>query len=214
VAVQLNGSYVAVLVFSCALVGCSTAKLNLAVESEIPEPVIEPIPLTLGVYYDEDFREFVYTERKDDRKDWRVDNRAARLSMFDGVLSSMFQEVKPVDKEAVSEGVSSVAAILEPAILDMQLALPQETKMDFYEAWLKYELKLHRPGGRLIDQWQVTGYGKVSSEHFGKAEYGLNAAIDSALRDVGAKLSLDFTKNSGVANWLCEKQQCSHMTNE
>jgi len=208
---QLNGSRFAVLVVSCVIMGCSTAKLDLVVESEVPEPVVEPLPLALGVYYSDEFRDFIYTEQADDRKDWRVDNRTPRLSLFSGVLSSMFNVVELTDKEAVSRDDISVDAVLEPKVVDMQLALPEETKMEFYEAWLKYELKLYRPEGSLIDQWQIAGYGKASSESYGGATEGLNAAIDSALRDVGAKMSLEFTTNSGVTKWLCEKQKCSEI---
>lgn len=213
-AVQLNSSYFAVLVFTCAMMGCSTAKLNLTVESEVPEPVTQPIPVALGLYYSDEFRNFIYTERSEDRKDWRVDNRAARLSLFDGVLSSMFDSVELLDSKVMAGDNSAVEAILEPAVLDMQLALPEETKMEFYEAWLKYELRLYQPEGALIDQWQVTGYGKALSENFGGASEGLNAAIDSALRDVGAKMTLGFTKTPGVMNWLCERQKCSEIIDE
>lgn len=209
-----NQSYLAALMLISALVGCSTAKLNLEVESQVPEPVTTSIPLDLGVYYSDDFLNFIYTEQSDDRKNWNIDNRSSRLSLFNGILSSMFNGLKPVDSEAVSKGDLSVDAVLEPAVLDMQLALPKETKLEFYEAWVKYDMKLYRPGGALIDQWQVTGYGKASSEKFRKTAEGLNAAIDLALRDIGAKIALGFTKTPGVANWLCEKQQCLEITNQ
>lgn len=204
---------IGVMALAFATGGCSIATLDMEVESRVPEPVVQPAPVALGVYYSEEFQNFIYVEQADDRKEWRIDNRAARLALFDGVLSSMFDTVKRIDREAVANGELSVDAILEPSVLDMQLALPQETGMEIYEAWVKYHIKLYRPGGTLIDQWQLTGYGKASPENVGGVEAGLNTAIDLALRDVGAKMTLGFTKNQGVLNWLCEKQTCSGMTN-
>ena len=200
---------VMMLVFTAG--GCSIATLDMQVESQVPEPVVNPIPIDLGIHYPEEFQNFIYTERTDDRKDWRIDNRAARLALFDGVLSSMFDSIERVDSQAIAKEDLSVDAVFEPHVLDMQLALPQETGMEFYEAWVKYEMKLYKPGGALIDQWQLTGYGKASPENVGGTEDGLNAAIDLALRDLGAKMTLGFTKNQGVVNWLCETQKCAQI---
>ena len=202
---------IGVMTLALAAGGCSIATLDMQVQSQVPEPVVKPIPIDLGVYYSDEFQNFIYTERTDDRKDWRIDNKTARLALFEGVLSSMFDTTERVDGQAIANEDLSVDAILEPNVLDMQLALPQETGMKLYEAWVKYDMKLYRPGGTLIDQWQLTGYGKASSENVGGPEAGLNAAINLALRDVGAKMTLGFTKNQGVVNWLCEKQKCAEI---
>ena len=202
---------IGVMALAFAAGGCSIATLDMQVESQVPEPVVNPIPIELGVFYNDEFQNFIYIVRADDRKDWRIDNRAARLALFDGVLSSMFDRLERVDGQTIAKEGLSLDAVLEPHVLDMQLALPQETGMEFYEAWIKYDMKLYKPGGALIDQWQLTGYGKASPENVGGPEEGLNAAIDLALRDLGAKLTLGFTKNQGVVNWLCETQKCAQI---
>jgi len=205
-------SKIAILTTAAAIAGCSTAKLSLEVDSNVPKPITKTIPIDMGVYYSDNFRNFVYKEKSQDREEWTIDNRKSRLNLFNQVLSSMFDSIKPVDNTKVSKNSSDIEAILEPDVLEMQLGLPSETQLDFYEAWVKYDMKLYQPDGALISQWEIAAYGKASSESFGGATEGLNAAIDSALRDAGAKMSLDFTKNQDVADWLCGRQKCPDST--
>ena len=123
----------------------------------------------------------------------------------------MFKAVSPVnDINAIN---TSIDVILEPEVIDMQVALPKETLSDIFEAWIKYGIKMHTPNGRLITEWQITGYGRINTEFLRTRETGLNMAINMALRDIGAKIVLDFQKVPGVKNWLKEKIDCSNYSN-
>ena len=186
--------------------GCSNT-LNIEVESEVPTPLATQIPLNLGIYYSENFQNFVFKESSDAREDWTIDNRISRISMFNEVLPSMFVTVNKINNMSSPDSIIDV--ILEPEVLEMQVALPEETHTDMYEAWLKYGIKMYDPNGELITQWQITGYGKSHTEMFRNKENGLTTAINLALRDIGAKLVLDFSRSPGVRNWLVSKIDCS-----
>lgn len=194
------------------LTGCATG-VKLQVEGEVPTPLVTQIPLTIGIHYNENFRNFVFTENSEDRQNWSIDNRGPRLSLFNQILPSMFSTVKAIDDTGSSAATASVDAIIEPDVVEMQVALPDETHTKLYEAWVKYDIKLYRPAGDMISQWQVTGYGKTPSGAFGNHNKGLNTAIELAMRDIGAKIALGFTKAPGVKGWLSTRVNCSEYPN-
>jgi len=189
--------------------GCASNTVNLQVVSEVPAPVVQRIPLTMGIYYDDKFRNYVFKENSEDRENWMIDNRVSRLALFLGILEAMFNQVKPITDPNDNAVVSAVDAIMTPEVLDMQVSLPRETLTDSYEAWIKYTIRLYQPKGNLISEWPVTGYGKASTELFKSKEKGLNTAINQALRDIGAKIALTYTKHPDVYDWLVTKINCS-----
>lgn len=189
----------------CAfLSGCSNS-LDLEVAASIPEPVVTQIPLQVGVYYDEDFRTRIYTENSADREDWRIDTRAARLSLFERVLPRMFESVEEISGPKAPPD-SELDAVLHPKLKALQVALPEETHMNFYEAWINYDIRLLEPDGALIYSWDVIGYGKESDTGFFDSRgENLNAAIDTAMRDLGARLILGLPQRPQIRAWLCSQ---------
>lgn len=123
----------------------------------------------------------------------------------------MFNSVNNIDSPTTTEG--NIDIILEPEVLDMQVALPEETHTDMFEAWIKYGIKIYNPGGNLLTEWQLTGYGKTHTAMFKNKESGLNTAITMALRDLGAKIILDFSNVPEVRNWLPSKIDCAQYPN-
>lgn len=194
------------LVLTLALGGCSNS-INLRTEAEVPKPLIAEIPLRVGVHFDEEFRNYLYEEDTEDRPDWRIDNSASRIALFEQVLSSMFSRVQSVGN--IEAAGNNIDAIISPKVEEMQLALPQETYSDYYEAWIKYSIRLYTPDGELVTEWPVTGYGKSAKGFLSSRDKGLHSAIGMALRDVGAKLALGFPQASPVKQWLAAKTPCN-----
>lgn len=197
-----------VLAFVLLLSGCSDS-INLRTQAEVPTPLVSEIPLQLGLHFDEEFRNYVYEEDTEDRPEWRIDNSQSRLAVIEQVFSSMFKEVHTVSEiDAVDN--SNIDAVISPRVEEMQLALPSETYSEFFEAWIKYNIRLYAPDGELIAEWPVTGYGKATQGFFSSRDRGLNDAINLALRDLGAKLALKFPQVSPVKQWLAGKTPCSN----
>lgn len=185
--------------------GCVDS-VNLRTESELPAPVVARIPLNLGIYYDNNFKNYVYKEDTEDRPDWVIDNSPSRLALFNQILPSLFRATRPVSGTAVTG--EPVDAIIAPQVDEMQVALPQETRSGLYEAWVKYKIRLYEPDGTLITEFPVTGYGKTEEALFKSKNKGLNDAITQAMRDAGAKLALGFPKVEEVRGWLKTKTSC------
>lgn len=180
-----------------AMAGCMNS-LDMNVATAVPKPLVQKLPLTVGVYFNKHFRNYAYTENSKERPHWDVKTGASQVAMFNTVLTSMFRKVVHVN----STRDAGVDGIIEPTIKDMQFALPQETRSELYEAWVKYNIQLYSPTGELLAQWPVTGYGKSVKKFLKTRKKGLTAAINLALRDAGAKLALHFDQSADVKQWI------------
>lgn len=176
--------------------------MSIKVASEVPVPLMTQLPLSLGVFYDGELLNYVYEEDSDERSNWKIDSGASHAALFARILPAMFRQVTEV---AGAPTAAPVDAVLVPRVAEMQFALPHETKTDFYEAWIKYEMTLLDPQGERIAAWLVTGYGKSSTEFMKSRDKGLNAAVNQALRDAGARFALGFPRVAAVKTWLADQ---------
>ena len=183
------------------LTGCSSS-LKFQVKSDIPTPLVSKIPLVIGVYYTDKFKNYSYHENSAERKNWDIESGPSQVAMFDQVLPSMFKQVKHINSLPLTGDEAGIQAVLIPSIEEMQFSLPAETHLDMYEVWIKYKLRLQDAKGNVIAEWSVTAYGKSSTKFLKNREKGLNDAMDLALRDAGAKIALGFSKEAGVNQWL------------
>ena len=173
-----------------ALLGC-TQSLVLKTTTDVPVPLATKLPHEVAVYYPEAFRSYVYEENTEERPNWAIQCGESQVTLFDRVLPSVFSRVVHVDGVSQLNG-RTVDAILVPEVVDMQFALPHETRTGMYEAWVKYVVHVYDPEGQPVAEWPVSGYGKTETAMFTGRDEGLNVAINSAFRDVGAKLTLGF----------------------
>ena len=173
--------------------------VSLKVDTEIPTPVIARMPVTMGILYRDQLHNYVYEENSDERPNWKIESGSSHMALFEQILGSMFEQTIEV---AGTDSDATVDAVLVPSVAEMQFALPAETKSDFYEAWIKYDVELYNRDGTPIANWSVTGYGKSSTEFMKSRDKGLNAAVNQALRDAGARFALGFSRVEEVGVWL------------
>lgn len=177
-----------VAILAGVLGGCSQT-VTLLVDSEVPAALVQTLPLTVGVYYDEALRNHRYTEDSSERQNWVIDSGNSQVAMFDRILTSTFTRVIVLEKLPTPDAPAEIDIIIAPKIVEMQFATPEETFFDFYEAWIRYDIGLFTADGGTTGNWVITAYGKAQKTRFGGRAAGLNDAIGLALRDAGAKLA-------------------------
>jgi len=193
-----------VLLVALALSGCGVS--NVVIEGSFPTPNINKIPVAVAVYYDDALREFSYIEYSETgREEFNIESGQSHMELFNAVLPAMFDRVIVVDnlEDARAEGVDAVFA---PAIEEFQLALPAKTKLDVYEVWIKYNMRLLTAEGDYIADWILTSYGKTPTETFRSVADGINEAAVVALRDLASSFSLSFGQVPEVRDWLSSLQ--------
>lgn len=183
-----------------ALTGCGVN--NVVIEGSFPTPNIAKLPISVAVYYDQALQEFAYLEYSETgQEEYNIESGRSHMELFNAVVPAMFDRVVFVDsmEEAAAQGVDAVFA---PAIEEFQLALPAKTKLDVYEVWIKYNMRLLSPTGDYIADWVLTSYGKTPTATFLSVEQAINEATVVALRDLASSFSLSFTQVPEVRDWL------------
>ncbi|HEY6599164.1 MAG TPA: hypothetical protein VIZ30_07620 [Pseudomonadales bacterium] len=184
------------------LTGCSGA--NVQVAGDIPTPLVNRLPLRIGLYLEPALVQYVFEEKIEDHGDWRVEVGPMQSKLFRQVSSAMFVESIPVESLTPAEG--DLDAVLAPTIAEFQISIPAQTRSEFYEVWIKYLMHLYDRQGTLIAEWPLTAYGKANRGDFGFMEssdkLAIHQATMTALRDAGAFLALRFSSVPEVRSWL------------
>lgn len=192
---------VVLLTLLATLVGCTN---SLKVTGQFPTPLITPIPQTLGVLYDDEFKQYVYTETSEDRSKWVIDSGQAQVQLFNRILPQLFTQVEEITALPTPESPVTANMVLYPKLTDFQYSVPRETQFKIYEVWLKYNLSVYSPQGVMIADWIVTAYGKTPTAFMQSDEDAMNAAVIVALRDLGANISLGTRRVPEIKAWVAD----------
>lgn len=197
-----NGPYLlpAVCVFAATLSGCGAITVKVA--GGFPEPAMQPLPLRVGLYLDDDLKRYVHHEQPPEGRRWEVDVGEANQLLFQRLSAGMFVETSTVSEARASAGMS-LDAVLQPSIEKVQVSIPVESDGDgLYEIWISYRIRLFNPDGQLVADWPVLGYGQTPVTTFGGKEKGMREAAVEAMRDAAAALVHGFRKQPAVVALL------------
>lgn len=175
---------------------------NVVIEGQFPTPNIRKMPVYVAVIYDQALRDFSYLEYTETgSEEFNIQSGASHVELFNSITPAMFEQVIFVDTLEEAQ-IAGVDAIFAPAIEEFQLALPAKTKLDVYEVWIKYNMRLLTAQGDYIADWVLTSYGKTPTESFQTVEGAINDAAVIALRDLASSFSLSFSDVPEVRDWL------------
>ncbi len=175
--------------------GCSK---SFVVTSEVPQPLIERVPMKAKMDYSEEFKNYVYVEAGDDRALEKVDFGQAQVGMFDRVFNNLLTIVEAEDSDYEMK--------IQPQILDFQYSIPAETKVNMYEIWLKYRLRITDKNDTEIADWVVKGYGKTPTSMLSSQLKAFNTASNVALRDIGAQLAIGFVTQPSIEDYIATRK--------
>jgi len=191
----LRPAALACLCLSLLLGGCTTTAVT--VEATFPErPVVQQLPLKVAVVYDEAFQRYTLSESIPQRGNWEIDLGAAQVALFRAMLPALFSAVTERDALAPEPEDSTAELLLRPQLQDMQFSIPYQTRSNFFEVWLKYEIELfERDGETLVARYPLTGYGRTRDGFLDSAQVAIEQAAITALRDAGAFFAIEFPRN-------------------
>lgn len=184
------------------LVGCSS---SVIVESEFPVPLVEPLPVTMGVIFDDELYNFIHTEDIPDQSTWTIALGDANIAMLEPLFDTMFAAVEIVQEvPPESPSATRLDGVLQPVLEKFEFDVPVGERDEFVEVWMQYKLTLYEPEGEVVTEWPVSGYGK--SELGRDREDAVRRAAIVAMREVGATISTKFAEQPQVSYWLGEKR--------
>ncbi|HSN70289.1 MAG TPA: hypothetical protein VLT59_02220 [Steroidobacteraceae bacterium] len=170
--------------------------------TNIPRPLLTPIPVTIGLYLPEEFREYVHKEERWS-VEWEVNLGKAQTDGITRLVNAMFEQVVMLDGIMGAIANPDIRAIIEPQLEQYSFVTPRDAGAEFYAVSLKYRVGLYTPDGKLVESWPFTGYGSVEASGFG-GEDPLRKATALAMRDAGAKLAVEFRQQAMVRGLLPE----------
>ena len=185
---------------STSLMGCASV---VTVEAEFPPPLVEELPVRVGLIFDEELTGYEYFEKIPQQSTWTIYLGSANELMLRGLFDRMFLETRSVEVVPLtSTDLYRLDGVIQPELEKFEFDVPISGRDQFVEVWMQYRLKLYEPGGTLVTEWPVSGYGKAE---LGNKEEALNRATIVAMREVGAAISTRFAVQPQVQYWLQER---------
>lgn len=197
--------WLGIALLALLLAGCGAKQV--VVKGQFPPPVMNKLPLTIGVWYDEDFAQHEFFDEASGRAEssWLVKSGEAQVELWDTLLDGMFRKVVHMEaRPGPGQMTPVVDAVLVPSVDELQYAIPAHTSVKVYEIWMRYRLQLLTSGGELIAEWTMPAYGKTPTAFMQSDEGAVNLAAVVALRDAGAHFANSFTRVPEVQQWLAQ----------
>ena len=186
------------IVAGVLLAACSS---NVIVESKFPSPLVEALPVRMGIIIPEELYNYIYQEEIRDESLWTIALGDANVAMLNPLYSKMFRETRKVNAVPTDE---SLDGVLKTTLEKFEFDVPVNEKNKFVEVWIQYQLTLFEPNGNQVVVWPVSGYGKHQLGH--SQQDAVQKAAVTAMREVGAAISTKFAQQPQIKTWLAEKQ--------
>jgi hypothetical protein len=192
----------AALALAVAAGGCMNTSVQMAEDTRFPVPLVEKLPITIGVHLPEELLTFSLEQDLGETGRFTISIGDAQQPMFLNLFVGMFDDVKVVDDPTNPH--ASVAGTLVPRISEMQFSTPQQTRTEYFEVWIRYQIALYGRDGTLLGDWPLTAYGKANVQNYGmnSTPPTLRAAALQACRDAMAFFTVQFPTVPVVQTWL------------
>ena len=191
---------------AAAIVGMASGCTNTVnIEGHFPAPLVERMPLEIGVYYDDAFRNYFYEQSIHHGPTWHINLGEPNVQLFDQVLAGMFEDVVMVDDpDTMTEAIPGIDGILKPEIEEFALLSPVDSGLGFFSVSIKYRLNLYNPDGSFATSLVFTAYGKNRVEGLSQ-EDDLKDAIMIALRDAAAAVAVELGEKARIKTLVLEE---------
>jgi hypothetical protein len=187
---------------AAALVG-GCGGTQVIVEAKFPTPLVEPLPVSVGILIPEELHNYIYTEDVPEQSLWTIALGDANVAMLQPLFKRMFRDTRSVDSVPAGGAPAGLDGVLKPTIAKFEFDVPVGQRDKFVEVWIQYQLSLYDADGRSVIDWSVSGYGK--SELMRNRQDAVQKAAIVAMREAGATISTKFAEQPQVKSWLGEK---------
>lgn len=176
------------IVLAGLLSGCG-ANVTLSTPT-IPEPLLEQIPMSVGLRMPPNFEQFIHEEKVYGREQWSINLGRSNAALFEQLLAYMFAEVTVLGPDDDPQ-LMPLDALIEVSIDAFEFSTPEQSNTEAFAVWIRYRLKVYDKEGEMTSNWPVSAYGKSQTTTMGGSEALQRAAI-LAMRDAAALMIMKF----------------------
>lgn len=177
------------------LAGCTATQVET--RAGLPAPLLERLPLRVGICYPREFREYLHKEKRQ-QIEYEIALGAAHVGNLDWLFAAMFEQVVPVEDVAQAGAIRPpLAMVLEPRFEEYSFLTPRDAAGDAYLVTIRYVLTVYDGAGARVDGYAYTGYGREPA-HGLSASGPLQAATQRAMRDAASKVAVELPEQDSV----------------
>ncbi len=200
----------AMAVVGLLLAGCGSS--SVTVSPDFPTPLVEPLPLRVGLILDDELRQFEHFEELPRQSSWTIRLGDANVAFLTPIFETMFAETTSVTEASFAQALGGLDGVIRPKVDVFEFEVPfgRDSAEEFVEVWIQYSVELYDRSGELIIEWPVSGYGKAAISR--GREQTLNRAATIAMRDAGAAIITRFTQQPQVSDWVVERTNDSTLS--
>lgn len=192
----MNRTALTGLILAGLIAGCSS-NVTLTTPT-IPPPLVEQIPLSVGLRMSENFENFVHKEKVYGREQWSIDLGRSNASLFEQLFAFMFASVTTLGPDDDPQ-LMALDALIETSIDAFEFSTPDQSNTEAFAVWIRYRLKVYDRDGKLISNWPVSAYGKSQTTTMGGSEALQRAAV-LAMRDAAALMIMKFDNVTRISS--------------
>jgi hypothetical protein len=178
--------------------GCSSSVAFQA--PTIPTPLVEKIPMSIGLRMPANFQHFVHQEKVFGREEWSIDLGRSNAALFEDLFRHMFAGVRVLSADDDPQ-LLPLDALVETSIDEFEFATPDQSNTEAFAVWIRYRLKVYDREGKLLSEWPVSAYGKSQTTTMGKSQALQRAAV-LAMRDAAALMVMKFDQETQISTLL------------
>lgn len=184
------------LLIAGLLAGCGSSVKFQA--PTIPAPLLEKIPISVGLRMPENFEHFVHEEKVFGREQWSIDLGRSNAALFEQLFAHMFANVTVIGPEDDPE-LLPLDALIEASIDAFEFSTPDQSNTDAFAVWIRYRLRVYDQAGDLVSNWPVSAYGKSQTTTMGRTDALRRAAV-LAMRDAAALVIMKFDNVTQISS--------------
>ncbi len=173
----------------------SCTSQSITISSSIPSPLVDKNQnISVITVYEDEINNYLFESTPLETTDftWEIDFKDAQKKIFNTIFDSFFSNI--TERESFDSLTNNEANIVMTVDLDkFEYLTPQLASNDKFSIWFKYKIKLYDTELALIQNWDITGYGEQATGSF-DSDQSMANAINIALRDVGANLTIQLEK--------------------
>src|SRR6185295_1849834 len=113
------------------LAGCGGSEV--IVEANFPRPLVEQLPVSMGVVIPDELYNFIYTEDIPDQSLWTIALGDANVAMLEPLFNGMFRETHKVEAIPVTANSDSLDGVIEPTLEKFEFDVPIGERDKFVE---------------------------------------------------------------------------------
>ena len=218
--------FITVIVFAPVflLIGCTqTLNINIDEIGNYSQPLNEPLPLNVGVYYGNDFRSYKTVQENfladaspgaqgGVTRIFHIQLGQANVALFDFILFHLFENITSIQHiSSESDNLNNIDLLVEPTISNYIYS----ERTVFFEpaAWVRieYTINFYSPDGLPISTWTLSGECfRDITWHGMEILTGHSSSVELtqlAMREVAAQFLTGFCNQSEIQKHFFE--QCN-----